>query len=120
MDIAEDVKGEPEFKPRGEEYLRGYRAAMEYAADFVKDASARTQFKGAFQVVADHFREKVAMTESSAAIEAQLISALHKLSAPAGYSKLPAGVRCRCPKLWFDGTDHYCCKIASAIRSGEK
>lgn len=28
---------------------------------------------------------------------------------PPGYRKLPAGHRCRCPNLWTDGTDHWCC-----------
>ena len=31
------------------------------------------------------------------------------ISPPEGYRKLPAGARCRCIRLWFDGTDHWCC-----------
>lgn len=30
---------------------------------------------------------------------------------PAGYSKLPDGVRCRCVRLWADGESHYCCNL---------
>ena len=36
------------------------------------------------------------------------------MEAPAGYMKLADGVRCRCVRLWTDGTDHYCCKGAAA------
>jgi hypothetical protein len=28
---------------------------------------------------------------------------------PAGYSRLPDGVRCRCIRLWTDGERYYCC-----------
>lgn len=32
------------------------------------------------------------------------------MSAPEGYKKLPAGVRCRCPNSWTEGESIYCCK----------
>lgn len=38
-----------------------------------------------------------------------------KTGVPAGYGKLPKGVRCRCMKLWTDGVDHYCCKGGSTL-----
>lgn len=101
---------ENEIKVRGPEYLRGYRAAMEYASAFVREAGEATPFRSAFDVLGDHFAEKIGMVESAAAVEAKLLATIQTVGPPAGYSKLPAGVRCRCPKLWFDGKDHFCCR----------
>lgn len=36
-----------------------------------------------------------------------------KAGPPAGYTRLPDGVMCKCFKLWSDGAGgHYCCKAA--------
>ena len=37
------------------------------------------------------------------------------MAAPDEYRKLPAGVRCRCLKLWREGDDFYCCTGATAM-----
>jgi hypothetical protein len=37
------------------------------------------------------------------------------MAAPDEYRKLPAGVRCRCLKLWREGDDFYCCTGAMAM-----
>lgn len=37
----------------------------------------------------------------------------HPVGMPAGYLKLPDGARCKCPKMWQDGPDFYCCNPAS-------
>ena len=37
---------------------------------------------------------------------------------PAGYTKLAAGVRCRCARLWTDGKDQWCCGAVSGLYHG--
>lgn len=37
------------------------------------------------------------------------------MAAPKGHKKLPAGVRCRCIKLWQDGDDFYCCNVGATV-----
>ena len=37
---------------------------------------------------------------------------------PSGYSLLPEGTRCRCPKMWEHAGRHYCCKATNFTAEG--
>jgi len=67
------------MKERGDEYLRGYRAAMEYAAEFSREAGAGTPFAKLMDVLAGHLEEKVISTERAVDLETRMTAELKRL-----------------------------------------
>lgn len=67
-----------EWQPRGEQYLQGYSAAMEYIAEFVRDASRGSWAEPLMEVVASHAEEKAVSQTQAAKLDERLANALAK------------------------------------------
>lgn len=77
-------------KPRDEQYLRGYAAAMMCAAEFVRDIKPRDRaIRGAFEKIADYFDDKIEGETRSVESERRFMEAVSKMRA----NPLPTGER---------------------------
>lgn len=66
---------------RGDEYLRGYKAAMEYAALFARQAGAGTPGEKLMGLLAAHLEEKAESVARVVDIEKRMAEGLRRMGA---------------------------------------